>query len=275
MSSTFAKNYYSLYGIRIDQSLKHTQAELGDPSKVHSFEDGYQAFFFKKDGHILVLETEPFQPDRIWSIQIEGANVPVERGLNGVIPGDTRAKVIEVFGPPEKERKATNSLDNKEIPGTSLMTYYENGNFSFEIKNDKVSSIKIVLRLEKDPKELPDPMDFISVLKTKNESEMIRLMAGDPVFSQDGKSFYPQESMLSFLRKKETVDFLFGKEGVSELTGRDLFNSNMRFFENGPFGWAIRYTKNRKVFEFVYVKLYEEWVLWEINTFSPEFEMKK
>lgn len=266
----FGENFQSLYGFRIDQSMKTIEKELGEVAKEHAFEDGYKAFFYRKGGHIVVFETEPSQPDRIWSIQVEGTDIPPERGLNGVVPGDPRSKVISVFGTPEAEKKAVNSLDKKETPNTSILTYYENGNFSFEIKNDKVSSIKLVLRLEKKPKETPDPWDFISVSKAKNDREMIRLLAGDPVFNAYGIVLYPQESMLSFLKRKDVSDFLFGKGGVSELSEADLFNSNMRFFDKGGFGWVIRYAKNRRVLEFVYVKPYDEWVLWEINAFADE-----
>ncbi|EPG65695.1 hypothetical protein EHQ27_04610 [Leptospira wolffii] len=266
----YAENFYSLYGFRIDQSMKTAEKELGEVAKEHVFEDGYKAFFFRKKGHIVVLETEPSQPERIWSIQVEGENVPSDRGLNGVIPGDPKSKVISTFGTPEQEKKAVNSMDQKESPNTSILTYYQNGNFSFEIKDGKVSSIKLVLRLEKSPKETPDPWDFISALKSKNESLQIRLLAGDPVFNATGTELYPQESMLTFLRRKDIRDFLYLPGGVSELTEADLFNSNMRFFDKGGFGWVIRYARNRKVFEFVYVKPYDEWLLWEINTFSDE-----
>jgi hypothetical protein len=46
--------------------------ELGKPSKVHKFPDGFIAVVYFKENYNLIFEANPTRNDMIWAIQVSG-----------------------------------------------------------------------------------------------------------------------------------------------------------------------------------------------------------
>ena len=138
-----ARNLYVLCGFRIGQHISIVTRELGTPYKVVPFADGFKSHVFVGKKHYVVFQTNPLRPDRIWSIQVTGLSNQAHCGLAGVNLGDGKDRILAAFGRPDDVRHAVDEITKKTLGTIVYYSYTQSRNCSFEVKDNRVSSIKV------------------------------------------------------------------------------------------------------------------------------------
>jgi len=260
-----AANYYTLYGHKIGQELKFVKQRLGEPDKVFPFEDGWKAYAYRRDGHSVIFETDKTRPDLIISIQIEGDRNPPNMGLDGIDLGSDAKQAIEKLGPPT-ERKQSKDLDTKKPIPNTYTNHYGNS-FSFEEKNGKVTSIKVVFGGPNKTSDRPDFDAFLRNVKSKNYYRLAESISSGVTIR--GKRAIQGPIINEMTEQTELNVFLFGKNGLGTLMPKDVADVNLRVIAEdrekglpGSSGFVYKF-KNKPINELYFVRSFEGWVLQE------------
>jgi len=251
---SLAGNYYTLYGFKIGQELKVAKRQFGEPDKVIPFEDGWKAYAYRREGHSVIFETDNTRPDLIISVQIEGEKNPQNMGLDGVDLGSDAKKAIEKLGNPS-QRKQSVDLKTKKIVPNTYVNYYGN-NFSFEEKENKGTSIKIVFGGPAQAGDRPNFDAFLRDVKARNYYRIAESISSS--FS------LVQGSIVEQITGKTPLNtFLFGKDGVESLSSKDIADVNLRVVDNTS-GFAYKF-KGKPINELYFVRSFEGWVLFSAD----------
>jgi hypothetical protein len=247
---SLAGNYYTLYGFKIGQELKFAKQQFGEPDKIIPFEDGWKAYAYRREGHSVIFEADNTRPDLIISVQIEGEKNPPNMGLDGVDLGSDARKAIEKLGNPSQRKQSEDLKTKKAIPNTYI-NYYGN-NFSFEEKENKVTSIKIVFGGPTQTGDRPDFDAFLRDVKAKNYYRIAEKISSN--FS------LVQGSIVEQITGKTALNaFLFGKDGVESLSSKDIADVNLRVADDTS-GFVYKF-KEKSIGELYFVRSFEGWVL--------------
>ena len=130
----------TLYGISSGSKISDVIKTYGEPSQTIPFEDGWIAYAFQLSKHNLIVETSANESELISTVQVAGYENPKGRGLNGIDLGANTNQVVTTFGRPEEKRESFDSKTREKIANAFIYQYQT---FSFEIINDKVTSIKL------------------------------------------------------------------------------------------------------------------------------------
>lgn len=258
-SSVFAENIYTLSGFKIGQNMTSVKNELGNPFKVHKFDDGYVAYIYQLQNYNVIFETNPSRPDLIYAIQIEGKSNPDKMGLGNLNLGDKESKIMELFGKPDLIENAKDEITGEIIPNIKYYDYYNKLNFSIEANSAKVSSIKIIMKPEINLKEKPDYDAFLIDLSKRNIEKYISAFFELHI---DNKSYALSKSMFSVLNNEKVFNEAFyGKTyGIVNIKNSDKYDSALRVGDHGM-GYVFKITKNGFKYELYFVKSYDGWVL--------------
>lgn len=261
-SGSVRSTYNVLYGYKIGQTLQNVRAELGKEDSIHKFPDGHKAYIYRRSDHVVVFQVDPGQPDRIWSIMVQGIANPADRGLDGVDLGMKESEVLARLGPPDSKRTARDGLTGKEAPGIFYWNYFDSSNFSLEFADGKLRSIKNIYRPETTFPPEPDLAKWVERLKQKNFARVCNALRVDAVFVLNGKSFSPIGSCLEFVRKEGPVrSVLFGPGGLGAGKVQDCRQVSLRVLAEGGAGPVIHCTINKQRYELLFVRSFEGWVL--------------
>jgi hypothetical protein len=128
-----------LYGIKPGTEMREVRAAYGEPDIHVQLDDGWLIFAYQFEGHNLILETAPDDPEYIRAVQIEGFGNPPGKGLLDVDLGDSVDVALKAFGEPVERRPATDEITGKPVPNTTFVKYT---GASFETVDGKITSIK-------------------------------------------------------------------------------------------------------------------------------------
>jgi hypothetical protein len=150
--------YAILGGSRLSDKKTTIFKKYGTPFDSVKYEDGVISYMFWRDSKknaYIAYEIFPDDTTRICSIQISAKDGIYWEGINGVnltSPVDT---LIKKFGKPSKNEYLEDVKSDHYL--------YDNGNYSFEIHNGKVNSIKIMTRNLEELKLLDEYKDKIHI----------------------------------------------------------------------------------------------------------------
>jgi hypothetical protein len=256
-----AADYHTLYGFKLGQELRLAQDHLGEPAKVIPFEDGWKAYVFVREKHVVIFETDETRPDVIISIQLEGERNPAGLGLDGIDLGSSAAKALEKLGTPTARKQAVDEVTHEDVPGT-FVSFFGRG-LSVEEKDGKVSSVKILFA---GPSAATDTADLEAFLRAVKEKDLYRLaesISSDLTLAGEKAIRGPIIGALQ--GKTDLHAFLFGKGGVGSLRAKDA-EANLRLTEEADgrrVSGAVFKFKGAKVRELFFVRSFEGWVLYD------------
>lgn len=249
--------FFTLHGYKIGQPLSFAKQRLGEPDKVFPYPDGWKAYAYQREGYNVIFETDNTRPDLITSIQIDGERNPPNMGVDGIELGSDAKKVIEKLGNPT-QRKQAEDVAMKALVPDAYINFYGNG-FSFEEKNNKVSSIKVIFGGPAKSGNRPDFDTFLSNIKSKNYYRIAESISSD--FTLNGKKIISGPIINEITEKTELNAFLFGKDGIGALTSKDVADVNLRVAV-GSSGFVYKF-KDRKIHELYFARSFEGWVLYD------------
>ena len=260
--SNIAPSYFVLHGFKIGQNIKNIKSELGEPTKVHKFPDGYIAYIYQMNQYNLVFEANHIRQDIVWAIQISGSGVPVEHHLNGIGLGQDITECMRVFGAPDIRRNAIDEITKAEVPDTLYLSYHQKSNFSLEFVKHKLSSIKIEYK-QSDSETLEDYPDynlFLDSARKKDYFFLTNLTFYDPLFVLFKKEYQVEKSFYSFYKQTEINSLL---DEVATLNDSYLLGSQLRI-QGSVSGYVYKFKKDNKKYELFYVRSFEGWVVYEL-----------
>lgn len=266
-SSKDAKAMYLLGSFRLSQNFSIVADQLGKPDKIHTFPDKFEAHIYQFKGFQLIFEKNPMNPKHIYAIQLTGKESPEETCLGKVCLSSSKEDVLKYLGTPSEIRDAVDEVTKEKVESTQYYAYKNPGNFSIEIKDGKVASIKITDSVTPVPKD-PNVYGFIQAVKNRDYYGMAEHL--DPMFEGriDKKPVPLKKSMMKFLKdKNEMTNLLFGSEhGFSNLTMSDQQFEGLRLFQEGGQGRIFKFKSAKgRTIEIVYRLSHQGWNIWEIN----------
>ena len=277
-----AKNHFTLYGLKIGQHILIANALLGKPSSTETDDAGYITRFYQLNNLLVVIESRPNATNQVWSIQITGTQNPENKGFAGINLGDSKEKMISLFGQPDKEEKVTDPAMFDRWPDLMYYSYYDKYNFSFQISQNKVVSIKTIMTPDKSVEDLPDINKIIAAAKYKDYYALGEILEYDMYISRDAEYYKVEKSVYEMLSGNTFYNELFFNApfSISKLESKDIKKKVMRPFTDSEYskGYVFLIEKNKIQYELVFVKSFEGWVLWEVNflehkdTAKPESE---
>lgn len=252
-----AQEYFTLYGYKIGQSISQVKKELGKPVQVHKFKDGWTAYSYQLKGHNAHFETGPQNPNAILSIQIEGYTNPRFHGLGLVNLGDSAASALKILGKP-KQNKESQDLTTREKVSDTRIHFYEG--YSFEEKDGKVSSIKVIYEKQKEALPVPDYSRLFKALENKDyytlaEMISVNLRSNDkPVITG---------AIVKDLQQGTLHDIFYDKKGNLKFTQKQHTDGAMRMTMGVGVGHVAKFSK-APIHEMVFYPSYDGMVLTEI-----------
>ncbi|WP_411821872.1 hypothetical protein [Leptospira sp. 'Mane'] len=260
--SNLSPSYFVLHGFKVGQNIKNVKSELGEPTKIHKFPDGYVAYIYQMSQYNLVFEANNIRQDIVWAIQISGSNVPVEYHLNGISLGQDITECIRLFGAPDVRRNAIDEITKAELADTLYLSYNQRSNFSLEFVKNKLTSIKIEYKQVDSEllEDYPNSDLFLAAAKNKDYFSLTSLTFYDPLFLLSQKEYPVGKSFYSFYKQKEIDSVL---DEVGGLDGSHLLGAQLRI-QGSVSGYVYKFKKDGKNFELFYVKSFEGWVIYEL-----------
>ncbi|XDD46883.1 hypothetical protein AB3N60_01950 [Leptospira sp. WS39.C2] len=260
---------FMMYGIKLGQKRSLVTDSFGKPFKSHTFEDGYSYDAFKLDEHVLVVESENKRPDLIWAIQIQGNKNPKYFGLSEINLGDPSNKVITTFGKPDEIRNAIDEDTKEELKDIQYYSYDNTRNFSFEIQNKKVSSIKLSFKGTANVSDALDITQTFRILQGKNLYQFTQLLDQNFILKEkDKKEYKIFGNPIQFLEGKNEISdrFFTHTNAITNLEPKDILESlDLKNNEQYIFGKYLKFKKNDETIHLFFLKSYEGWTLKEVN----------
>jgi hypothetical protein len=130
----------ALYGIKSGDSVDSVIKIYGKAKTIIPFEDGWTTYVFQFLKHNLIIETSSGESDYVSTVQIQGIENPEGKGFNGINLGAAKNQVTKIFGQPTEKRESVDTKTQEKIPNAFIYQYQT---FSFEIIDNKVTSIKL------------------------------------------------------------------------------------------------------------------------------------
>lgn len=258
-----ARHYFVLGGFKLGQKISDVKAGFPKMKLMHTYPDGVKVFGFMNGKIQVLLETEPKNPDFVWSIQISGDANEKHYGLGETNLGLPEKELLARFGTPLDKKDGVNEILKK--PYTAYQYFGNDSNFSFEVIDGRLMSIKILPTAP--PKvDLPNWKEFLSALREKNYYRVAELTDTDCVLL-DGETKVPITGALIDMFTKNAVykKLLFeSKTGLASLSEKDLKGGVMRVFDGGRTG-MVTFAHGKVNKEIVFIRGFTGFGLWELN----------
>ena len=282
--STSPPSQLELNGIFLGQFKQVPERLFGRPLRTEKFEDGwtYRAYALNKDtGVYMAFKFSKDFPEEIYSLQIAGPPDDLEATVGesappfvGIRLGDSREKLLSVFGKPSK-------IEPESDWPVELWSY-DGRNYSFEVnKQGRLSSIQI-MGYDGFPGEPKDfPTDLTELKKCLSSAAAIRLedhssgcladwIAPGIEIEVAGRSIYVKRPLRTELSdpNSEVMKKLVGKSGslVSILENeKPEQDPKMRLSTVQSFGAVTEFPKSKTLKEIVFHFISGKWRLWEVS----------
>lgn len=270
---TFGQEYYTeLNGFKIGQFREVAKNELGKPHKIGKYEDGfeYEIFLLKPDPSLyMIFEYAVNKTDMIWSIQITGTNSTVKTGFKNLKFGIPKSKIEQILG------KATSK---ENIEGYGIKWDYDQSNFSVEVNEGKLSSIKITDRSEEMFKSgklprMPTFEEIQKIFSSNNNGEMLKIFAPDVEIYHDKKIYSFSKSFKTEQITDNSKIFAKIREISKDLKAVNVKNlseyeENMRVTLGDNPKHVIKIKKGHIIKEIVLKRYGKEFLIYEIDAES-------
>jgi len=258
-----ARHYFVLGGFKLGQKISDVKLGCPEIKLLHTYPDGVQVFGLMNGKMQVLLETEPKNPDFVWSIQISGEENERHYGLDITNLGMPVKDLLTRFGKPLETKEGFHEILKK--PFTAYHYYSAESNYSFEVADGKLISIKILPTAP--PKvDLPDWKSYLKALREKNYYLVAELTDTDCILL-DGETKVPVTGALVDMFTKNIVykKVLFdSKTGIASLKDSDLKGGVMRMFDAGRTGMVV-FAHGKVKREIVFIRGFTGFGLWELN----------
>jgi hypothetical protein len=200
------------------------------------------------------------------SIQIAGNVGTPMRPFLGLLLGDDKLKVQRALGDPTR-------IEPEEAYYVDLYTYADR-NYSLEINRaGKLSSIQIMgyAGFDKRPSSaVPDVESFRKLVVNRDVDGLLAALAGDLEIYQGDRTYdFSQSARAVFADPKSEISrLLLGDEGslrAAFTTEKFEPDAQIRLYEKGPPGSAVKFAHSKIVQEVVYKAEGGAWKVWEIR----------
>lgn len=259
-----ARHLHVLGGFRIGQQISIAVKELGTPYKVVPFADGFRSHVFVGKGHYVIFQTNPQQPDLIWSIQLTGLSNQAECGLAGVNLGDGKDKITATFGQPDEMRHAVDEFTKKKLETVMYYSYTQSRNFSLEVKDNKVSSIKVQYAgPSPEPGAVVSALQLAEMASGKNYYGLCSLMSADFSVILKNRTYTLDTAPLTALQKNPVYQTVFfdKQRGLPALRDAARPAASVNLTSPDTFDAFFRYMLHGRKFELCFAKNHEGYVL--------------
>lgn len=260
---------FMMYGIKLGQKRSLVSEMYGKPFKSHIFEDGYSYDAYKLDEHILVVESENQRPDLVWAIQIQGIKNPKYFGLGEINLGDNAEKVISTFGNPDEIRNAFDEETKQELKEIQYYSYNTSRNFSIEILNQKVSSIKLSYNGSASVEDSLDIELIFKSLQSKNLYRIVSILDQNFILKEgENKEFKIIGNPIHFLNSKNQIShrIMHHPFAITNLESKDILESiDLKNKNEMIFGKYLKCKLGDEIVHLFFLKSYEGWTIKEIN----------
>lgn len=260
---------FMMYGIKLGQKRNLVSEIYGKPFKSHTFEDGYSYDAFKLDEHILVVESENKRPDLVWAIQIQGNKNPKYFGLNEINLGDSAEKVTSIFGKPDEVRNAYDEQTKEELKNIQYYSYDTSRNFSIEVQNQKVTSIKLSFNGTASVTDTLEIPSTFKILQSKNLYQISLLLDQNFILKEkDQKEYKISGNPIVVLNSKNEISnrFFYLPNSLANLSPKDILETlDLKNDNQFVFGKYLKFKKGDETIHLFFLKSYEGWTLKEMN----------
>jgi hypothetical protein len=262
----FAEKLYVLYGFKIGQKISTIEAQLGKPSQVIYYEDGFVAYIYKMADYYVVFEASPSNLDSIWSIQIGGKRNPQKMGLRDINLGDSFEKMIKIFGEPDEKENARDEYTGKTLDDTIYYSYNNNGNYSIEVTNNQISSIKVAYEEGKSTKDIPDLNAIIDALASKDYYKICSILAPNLEIVDSQTLSFSKSIYDSILNDNKINDVLFNPQyGLCAIKENNFLESHIHLAMGGPSGFEYNIKIDKVHYQLLLTEEYDGWVIRRID----------
>lgn len=263
----------TLGGFQINQKLSLAVKVLGKPLDVQVFNDGFKSYFFKFTSYGLILQTAPSNPDQIFSIQLIGKSNPSNYGIGKINLGDSLEKLQDEFGVSDSIKKAEDESSKKIVKNTFYHSYYTFSNFSVEVVDDIVFSIKLTIpNIPRKQSLLEADIDkLFKLIQEKNILELANSLDQDFQLKRNDKFTQLNGSVIKTLSGKNEISRFFfeDNDGLSTLTKANFIDGKMRMFESGKTAQVYLFKTNKgSKIELLFSANEFGYQLWEVNYFK-------
>ena len=255
----------------LGQYETNLKAKLGEPKSEEKAESGrllYYSLAGEMDTFYVCTVTDDEDP-KIAAIQLTGKPKPDFPGLGGVNLGDSKAKVLKEFGEPTETSKT---------PDGGEFVQYDNRNYSFIFREDKLNSIKIHWGDSVFPKATeskPDLAAFQSALVARDRAAILDWLCADfyLVTKDDGQVDFKSGAREELADEASLVArYLYGGKGsLRELLTPELAKTASvedKEYGDHPTNWI---SKDGPLYKIVWNFEAGRWRVWEIHL-APEEE---
>lgn len=262
----FAEKLYVLYGFKLGQKISTIEAELGKPFKVIDYEDGFVAYIYKMNDHYVVFEAAPSNLDLIWSIQIGGTHNPQNLGLRDINLSDSFEKMNKILGKPDEKENARDEKTGKIIDNTIYYSYNKSGNFSIEVNNNQISSIKITYEEGKSQKDAPDLNTIIGALTSKDYYKICSVIAPNFEIVDSQTLSFSTSIYDSIQNDKKINDVLLNPQyGICAIKDNNILESHIHLSMSGPSGMEYDIKIDKIHYQLLLTQEYEGWEIRKIE----------
>ena len=260
------KPFFTLYGFKLGQNIEVVVNELGKPSKIVEFKDGWKAYVYFLDKHNVVFETDNSGSKNIMSIQLSGNEQPAGRGLDAINLGDDAQAVVAILGVPTLISDAVDLATQEPLEKTKI--YFYGYYLSIEEANKKINSIKITYTTPLDADNYPDFEKLVQYAKDEN---LYKLQEYISIYLMiNGKTIISHSLLYELENNQDLHELVFGSSGLKTLTHDNIKNITLRLNiedidKKYPATTGYVYQlEHDYISELYFARSYEGWVLIDV-----------
>jgi len=264
--------YTSLYGFRIGQYREAAKTELGKPFKTGKEDDEFEyvAFILPDKASYVAFEYAANDTKRIWSIQVTGTDSSINLGFKGIRLGMDQIQIEKLLGKPSSV---------KDIGEYGYLWTYDKTNLTVEVKNGKLSSIKILdnsndlYTITPDLKKLPSFEKIQKILISNDDAEILKLLAGDIEVYYNNNTYSFKKSFLTeqlsdYSKVLSTIKTISKDLVTVNTKNSEFYEENIRIkLGEGP-QHVIKIKKGHLIKEIVLKYFAGQYYIFEINADS-------
>ena len=269
------KFYSMLNGFKLGQYRDAPKNEFGLPFQSGKYEDGYEyeIYLLKPDSSLyMIFEYAKAKTDIIWSIQLTASIKPVkmsmtDAGFHNAKLGMSKSEVEHLFGKPSS---------TEDMGEYGQEWSYDSTNFSIEVNDDKLSSIKIIdnndiLYPIPDVRKIPSFEEVKKVLTSGNNESIANILLGDIEIYSGTSTYYFKKSINTEKRTDFSKVFMLirqlGKDLKSVNTNNiDEYEENARVTSMSGTMHVIKLKKAALLKEIVFKYYDGRYLIYEIRT---------
>lgn len=258
-----------LYGFKLMQYREAVTNAFEDPIETKTYEDGFEmeAYELSQEENIYILFEYPeWNKEIIWSIQIYAPDSDFDPHFKGLKMGMPETELLEKIGKPDT------IIDVQEY---GRRWEYNNRNYSFEVNNNKLTSIKLMdyydeLGSKEDLEKFPGFTGVKNTLSSGDRTEIAALLAPDMEIYMGDKVLFFNHQWQQEIESDSSGMFKVLEGVAAELRktnpeNKDSYEENFRAKEGAGIMMVMKFQNNPNLKEIVIRWQLGKYLIWEIQ----------